>query len=89
MRLRYLRFVIERKNLNKVQERSVSADNIVAEMPRSEENWLTVLTPMVKVNNELLGEERRRKQKEAEARMPQDKPIRSHGAWAGEIGNGF
>lgn len=47
-------------NLNEALGKSVSLSNIVAEKLRLKENWFTVLSAIVILQNELLNEVRRK-----------------------------
>lgn len=55
------RFAMEGRDLNQVPGRNMIPKRIVAEMQRLKEYYLTVPSAIVKIRNELMKEERRRK----------------------------
>lgn len=56
------RFAIERRNLNQRLSKRMTPENIVAEMVRSKKNWLTLFSAIVKIQKDLLKEEKKGKE---------------------------
>lgn len=61
MMFHYLGFTIERENLNQILGRNESPENIIADMVRSVQQWFTVSSAILEIQNEMLMKARMRK----------------------------